>query len=379
MTAFNIVGKKEKSALTHNHRTFNRLIKTLKDLQLEQEATNRDLDIALQFYYTDIKPDEAVLLQCGMERIKIAYQFYKAPQKFSKNELKTFKIWLAEEVSQFCKMHEPHELPDEIKEIFKELNGTDYKDIFTEESEEVRNRIQEEFKEAGIDVDLSDIDVNDPQEEIMRKVFLKLGQAKSEQQESGRQAKKTKKQLEKELKEQQFEETQAKSLNSIYKQLARVLHPDLEQNLEQRAWKEELMKKLTTAYKNHDLYSLLAIEMEWMNHSAGKMQSQNDEELKTYNTILRDQAKELQIAIDMLAMHPRYMPIQRFYNGKFDGVATLKKQHNELKKLIQKNKELILRLQTSEAKTIFRKIVQEQIEMQNFMKLGFMACTCGKC
>lgn len=114
-TTFNLVAKKEKSTLSHHHKTFNRLIKTVKDLQGQQETTNRDLDLTLQFYYTSIKPDEAVLLQCRMERTKIAYQFYKTPKSLSKDELKTFKVWLTEQVNQLCSTHDPHDLIGNLK------------------------------------------------------------------------------------------------------------------------------------------------------------------------------------------------------------------------------------------------------------------------
>ena len=382
-TEFNLVAKKEKPTLTYNQKTFNKLIKTVKDLQIKQKETDRDLDIALQFYYASIKPDEAVLLQSVIERINIAYQFYKTPKNLSKAELKVFKEWLAEEVGEVFATGDFHEIPAEIKSIFKELNGVACEDEFAEELEATKDQIRERFKKLGIDIDLSDINASDPQEEIMRKIFLKMGQAASDNknfnQENFSEAPKTKKQLEKELKKNAFEAMQAKSLSSIYKQLARALHPDLEQNIEQKIWKEELMKKLTTAYDDNDLYSLLTIEMEWMNRSAGKMQSQNDDELKVYNSILRDQVKELEATIDMLWMHPRYIPIQRFYNNKFDGISSLKKAHIELKKLIQNIQGNIARLKTPEVKIVFKEIIKELIKRQSFMPQEFMPCRCGSC
>jgi len=362
-----------------NQKTFNRLIQTVKDLQSQQDATNRDLDLALQFYYATIKPDEAALLQGITERITIAYQFYKTPKALSKNELKIFKMWLAGEVSKACSIPDFNEISAELKVIFKELNGFDYEEILAQELEATKDEIRERFKRDGIDVDLSDIKMHASHEEIMRNIFQKMGETAFEQMKTSRQAPKTKKQLEKELKKRAFEEMQKKSLSGMYKQLVRVLHPDLEQNPEQKIWKEELMKKLTIAYDHNDLYSLLTIEMEWMNRSAGKMQAQNDEELKMYNTILKDQVRELQAAIDMLVTHPRYIPIQRFYPDRFDGISTIQKQYNDLKKLIQKDKELILLLRTSEAKTIFKEIIGEQIEMQKIMSQRAMRCRCGSC
>lgn len=64
-----------------------------------------------------------------------------------------------------------------------------------------------------------------------------------------------------------MEEMQEKGINSIYKQLTKVFHPDLEHDSAQKAHKEELMKRLTTAYKSNDLYALVILAMEWMNGS----------------------------------------------------------------------------------------------------------------
>lgn len=375
---FNVIVKKEKPILTSHQKAFNRLIKRVEELQIKQEATSHEVNLALQFYYDTIKPDEALLSQALIERIKIAYQFYKNSKELSKNERKLFKMWLADEVGQVCNMNDPSKMPDEIKKIFKELNGVDYKESLAQEMEGLQERIQNEF---GMDVDLSDVDLQGTQEDIMRNIFFKMGQTASNHQQSFRETPKTKKQLEKESKKQAIEEMQSKSLHTIYKQLVRVLHPDLEQDSQKRAWKEELMKKLTTAYENNDLYSLLTIEMEWMNFSVGKIQSQNDEDLKIYNAILKDQIQELQVNIEMLIMHPRNVAIQRFYQDGFDGVSSLKTKAIELKKLIQETQEIIARLQTPQAKTIFKEIIQERIALQNFMSKGLMAmaCPCGAC
>jgi hypothetical protein len=375
-TTLNVIVKKEKSVLTSHQKTFNRLIKTVKDLQIKQEATSREIDQALQFYYDTIKPGEALLSHALIERIKIAHQFYKNPKALSKTERELFKIWLTDEIDQVCTMSDLSKMPDEIKMIFKELNGVDYKESLAEKMETIQEQIRDEF---GMDVDLSDIDPQGSPEDILRNIFLKMGKSAAQRHESFRETPKTKKQLEKESKMQAVKEMQSKSLHSIYKQLVRVLHPDLEQDSQKRIWKEELMKKLTTAYDNNDLYALLSIEMEWMNSSVAKMQSQNDADLKIYNAILKDQIAELQVSIDMLFMHPRNLVIQRFYRNGFDGVSSLKKKAVGLKQLIQETQEMIPHLQTKQAKTIFKGIIQERLVLQNFMAQGRMACQCGAC
>ncbi len=54
-----------------------------------------------------------------------------------------------------------------------------------------------------------------------------------------------------------------RNLKSLYKQLAKVLHPDLETDPESKLQKEEWMKRLTSAHALGDLRELLSIEFEW--------------------------------------------------------------------------------------------------------------------
>ncbi len=377
----NVIFEKEESKLSHQHSTFNRLIKTIKDLQATQENTERDLDIALQFYLTHVKPEEEILRECKADVLIIAYQFYKNPTGLSNNELKKFAVWLTKKVNEFCANFDAHEVLAPIKEIFTDLNGFTYEEACAKEFEELRSTIQKDMQDSGINVDLSDISLEGSKSEIMQRILAKISAAKAQQKKSSRtETRKSKKQLEKELKKQQFEEMQSKNLSVIYKQLVRVLHPDLEQDVEQKARKEEVMKKLTTAFKNNDIYSLLSIEMEWMNRSPGKIASQNDQDLKLYNTILKDQIKELQTTIDMLIMHPRYTPIQSFYANRFDGVSTLERQHAFLKINIKERKALTKQLQSPEKMVIiFKRIIKEASEAEKLQKKLSRSCACESC
>ena len=60
--------------------------------------------------------------------------------------------------------------------------------------------------------------------------------------------------MEKEERTRQAEQLRNKSITSIYKQLAKVLHPDLEPDAERKQAKGTLMQELTAAYRNNDLH-----------------------------------------------------------------------------------------------------------------------------
>jgi|GEM_PF-1466751 hypothetical protein len=336
---------KTKSLLTPEQKTFNRLKNKIQDLQLKQESALQDLDASLQLYGEKIAPTQAILLNVLTDRIKIAYQFYKTPKGMRKDELKLFKQWIAQEAEQICQMNDHSKISAEIKEIFKEFNGFSYEEIAAKDLEYEKNKMKEFFKAAGIDIDLSHIDINDSQEDMMRNVFRSIGHAVQEKKEASQETQKEKKLNAKELKRQALEEMQAKGLSAIYTQLVKVLHPDLEQNKELRERKEEFMKKLTCAYEKKDLYGLLSIQIEWMDSSNGLTQIQSKEQLKVYNSILKDQIDELENTISMLIMHPKYVSIQRFFTGNFYGKSVLEMHYKSLNQEIQEIQAEIKRLE----------------------------------
>jgi len=79
------------------------------------------------------------------------------------------------------------------------------------------------------------------------------------------------------------------------------------------------MKKLTVAYENQDLHTLLSLEITWMNRIASngsKSHLQNaGEQLNIYNALLKDQVQSLQEELDYLFRHPRYFDMRHILNG----------------------------------------------------------------
>ena len=87
---------------------------------------------------------------------------------------------------------------------------------------------------------------------------------------------KSARQLKREEKARQAEEMRKRSIASMYKQLARAVHPDLEQDAERRRQKETVMQELTAAYRNNDLHTLLRLELEWIRREEGDLDRMND-------------------------------------------------------------------------------------------------------
>jgi hypothetical protein len=126
---------------------------------------------------------------------------------------------------------------------------------------------------------------------------------------SGSPRRKTERQMEKEERQRLAEELRKKTVATIYKQLARVLHPDLELDAARKGQKEVLMQELTVAYRNNDMHTLLRLEMEWIQHEEGNIERLTDEKLAVYNQTLKEQVQNLEQELHELPYDPRYQPI----------------------------------------------------------------------
>ncbi len=122
--------------------------------------------------------------------------------------------------------------------------------------------------------------------------------------------KKTKRQQDKEAKEKLAAEARAKNINTVYRQLAHLFHPDLEQDPELKSKKERLMKELTAAYEAGDLHTILGLELRWLQNHDGDISRLSDDKLQAYTAALEEQSTEIQAEICVLAHHPRFTPLR---------------------------------------------------------------------
>jgi len=87
----------------------------------------------------------------------------------------------------------------------------------------------------------------------------------------------------------------AQALRLLYTRLAKDLHPDLEQDEKRKTEKNDIMRRLTEAYKKEDLYELLQIQFEY---TADSSENYTDalpkQQLKVINETLLSQIKKLQ-------------------------------------------------------------------------------------
>jgi hypothetical protein len=172
-----------------------------------------------------------------------------------------------------------------------------------------------------VKLDLDGLDIGGDPAEFARQIQERLAAAGEDFQRIAngetpppkkRQRKPTRAQLERERRAREVEEAKTRDFKSLYKQLAKVLHPDLETDPVLKEHKEVWMKRLTAAHANRDLRDLLAIELEWLGEEAGNLAKAGDEKLRVYAMVLKEQAMETRERTRMLHFEPRYQALERF-------------------------------------------------------------------
>lgn len=354
--------KSDHSLLSNAQKTFNRLKKKIEVLQSELQKRYQQLDQSLLFYHEKIEPEKKAWRHTLQTFVKLVHEHYQKPKHLSQKERHILNELMMDKIGEIFESTLFNEIDPEISAIFKDLSGFSYEEMASKQLSYLKEELQEMCKENGVDIDLSHIEVTDDEHEIQQKLFEAMhaaGQNMEEQEEPATKSK-TKKQLQKEAKAQELEELQKKGISTIYKQLAKVFHPDLEHSPERKLEKEQLMKRLTSAYENNDLHTLLTLEMEWMNQSEEEAKAQSDEQLKIYNSILKDQVETLQESIGVAVLHPKYLSIQPYLDNMIYGeIFILKMVHNSLREEVRQYQNVIKRLQGSEAMKIIRAILRD--------------------
>jgi len=307
-----IINNQPKQALSKQQQTFNKLVKRIEKLEADLEKTTHSLQQKLDFYLKHIYPleqKEVILLK---ELTKYLYKFFRENHLFSKNDQAILGEFISIQLHNIFQL-EQAEPDDELKEIFRAVEKRDYDEAAEEELDAMKQEMQSMLEDMGVDFNIADMDRKMTEEEILKKVEALKNQFRQQTKKAeSAPRKKTKKQLEKEANEKKQEEERAKSINSIYKQLVKIFHPDLELNPDLKLQKEELMKKLTTSYKSGDLHTLLKLELQWIQKEGTNVDKLSDDKLALYNESLKEQANDLEGEINQLLHHPRYQPLYQF-------------------------------------------------------------------
>jgi hypothetical protein len=213
--------------------------------------------------------------------------------------------------------------------LVKKLNPHDPR--MSQGSDDERNSIitlmKQVARDAGLVLDLSDLDpTSDPAEihriasERLRAAFENKAAAAADTDKPQR--KPTKAQAETERKRLDQEQAKNRDLKSLFKQLAKAFHPDLEPDPRLKEHKKIWMQRLNAAYSADDLREMLQLEMEWLGEEATNLATAGDAKLQVYCMVLKQQIADLKRKTHQLPSEPQYGPLQRFRNRHHGTIAS---------------------------------------------------------
>ncbi len=152
------------------------------------------------------------------------------------------------------------------------------------------------------------------------------------------------------------------AINKMFRQLAKILHPDLELDEEQKAIKNEQMASLLKAREKQDVLTIFEL---FCIHGGKGLPSFDDQELKRLNELLKNQLLSMQFekkkALYEIPFHG--MVYDKFYrNNQQLTQLALQTYKNEIREAINDSKRLIKKVTTlAELKKVMR---EKEIELE---------------
>jgi hypothetical protein len=219
-----------------------------------------------------------------------------------------------------------------------------------------------------MNVDLSQIDMNDEKAlegkiiEVQQKQKFKKEQAEKDAAYNQQQAKeKSSKQVKVNSEKKSIDALKQKNISSIYKQLAKLFHPDLELDEEKKTQKVLLMQELTAAYESKDLYALLNLELKWLQTDGDYLDKLEDDKLAAYLQLLKEQFNELNTQKNNIPFQSQYATLINEFGWEVSlaPVETIMQHVNEAKKQIHAFKENIDLLKSEMALRYMKQLIKE--------------------
>jgi hypothetical protein len=296
--------------LTKAQETFRNLLGRLESLRESVDAEEAELDATLRFYGAEIVPRIARQTALRKELVRGLAPYLNPtffPRKQERLEIKEGIHQLLDEIAKT----EQGLIDADLREIYDTVHSDSYAERERKAIETVKKNLAEMFADAGLEADFSELDSATSEADFMAKAeeltarVRKMKEADMEAahcrdvghhgvgDDDGRAE----------------EEARKRSIATIYKQLARILHPDLERDPERQKQKVELMQELTVAFRQNDLHTLLRLEVEWIEREGHDVERLTEEKLGVYNQVLSGQVDGLEKRLRDLVFHPRYRPI----------------------------------------------------------------------
>lgn len=313
MTAAIQLKKAPKQTQTTSQKTFQRLKKKIEQLHAELAQEQRTLDGYVTLHREKIDPLKLQVTTLLQQLLKALYAHYKKPDFLKKQEREALRGLLHSKSREILDDFEENVLDPEIAQMYQEMSGESFDTTSSKELDSLREAMQEMFdRETDLNIDFSNIEMTFDESELLRRIGKAVQEAETTAQNRQSEKPKSKKEQARLKKTAEIEALQKQEIGSVYKRLAKTFHPDLEQDPQEKLAKEQLMKQLTGAYDSNDIHTLLVLEMQWLSRAENAGVLKSEEQLKIYNSLLKEQVAELEQQLTVSIMHPKYHQLRPY-------------------------------------------------------------------
>ncbi|MCE7063735.1 hypothetical protein [Dyadobacter sp. CY326] len=98
-----------------------------------------------------------------------------------------------------------------------------------------------------------------------------------------------------EAKQAAEQQKSTKSVRTVYMDLVKTFHPDLEKDEAEKLRKTEIMQQVTQAYQENNLLKLLKLQIELDRIDQDQLENLSKNQLNYYNKVLKQQVEELEL------------------------------------------------------------------------------------
>jgi len=295
LNTISIAPEHNKPMLSKGQKTFNSLLEQIEKRRTRLSEWETAIPAFHQKYQREITP----LVQTSKElRNKLLHCLDQAYD--TKGISKTEQQAMAELICNLAANLIDDDDDPALKELYNRYNHTDYDSETAAELGEMKSQL-----EAILGAELGDdVDLNSP-EELMQRVYAQMEEQQAQEaaadalrQERKALRKKTAKQLAAEARAEAEKKELGLSIRQVYRKLASALHPDRETDPQEQARKTVLMQRVNDAYSKNNLLQLLELQLELEHIDQNSLNNIDDERLKHYNKILKEQVSELDQEIE---------------------------------------------------------------------------------
>lgn len=282
------INQQDTSSLSQLQQQFNSKVKEIDTLKAQVAERTSILEEARQRVQQEIHPLVQELVQQRVAYVKMLDHAYYL-DVLHQQERKKLANLIRNLVHGLIKNNGMEELTElHQRYVQHSIEEEEHRQQGGQAKEEAQQKLKSLL---GLELEAEDM-------ESLEAFQAKLDQQMREEQEKReahqQKRQKSKAQLAKEQKAKADLQNISKASRRLYTNLAKLLHPDKEQDPEVRVWKEEAMKKVTIAYHQDDFYELLRLQMEFMHEQEQHLDQLPEEQLTYYIQLLNEQLKELQ-------------------------------------------------------------------------------------